>query len=365
MTKEKVAVYIGRFQPFHNGHSATLAHAFKNYRHVFVLLGSVDEPRTVKNPFSAAEREEMIQAAVYTMKQQYPETSFDLLGVPDYPYDNNHWLMKIQEAVESGVVRLGLRMQDVEIVLVGMDKDDSSAYLHYFPTWSKDLKHKGKLTLNATDIRNVWLGADYADVTDETKMREMFAQDLPDGTLQFLLNFAKREQGKAFLYLQNEWQFLQKYKKSFEGIPYADKLAFWTGDAVTVCAGHVLLIKRKFQPGKDLWALPGGYMDAGKDKSLTDTAIRELKEETRIKLSEDSLRAHIAESKEFGDFGRSLRWRIITRAVHIQLPDRKLPNIKGSDDAADARWFPLSEVKKMRSVMFEDHFHILLSMLGL
>jgi ADP-ribose pyrophosphatase YjhB (NUDIX family) len=46
----------------------------------------------------------------------------------------------------------------------------------------------------------------------------------------------------------------------------------------------VLLVKRKFAPKKGFWGLPGGKFDPVQDKTLADTARREMLEETNISV---------------------------------------------------------------------------------
>jgi bifunctional NMN adenylyltransferase/nudix hydrolase len=125
----------------------------------------------------------------------------------------------------------------------------------------------------------------------------------------------------------------------------------------------VLMIKRRAEPGKNLMALPGGYVNAQTDKSVMDAAIRELREETMIKVPEPVLRGSIVRSKVYDAVDRSPRGRIITHAFLIQLPDGELPRVKGSDDAVKAKWIPISEVRSEEC--FEDHYEILNDLIGL
>lgn len=53
---------------------------------------------------------------------------------------------------------------------------------------------------------------------------------------------------------------------------------------------QILLIKRKNDPFKDCWALPGGYVDVNRDNSVVEAAVRELKEETGIEIYKINLR---------------------------------------------------------------------------
>jgi bifunctional NMN adenylyltransferase/nudix hydrolase len=135
---------------------------------------------------------------------------------------------------------------------------------------------------------------------------------------------------------------------------------FITVDAVVVQSGHILLIERKAQPGKGLMALPGGFLDA--NETLKSAVIRELREETRIKVPAPVLAGSITKTQVFDDPYRSARGRTVTHAYLIELKGDKLPKVKGGDDAAHAFWVPFAEVKP--EMMFEDHFHIIQALVG-
>jgi bifunctional NMN adenylyltransferase/nudix hydrolase len=93
--------------------------------------------------------------------------------------------------------------------------------------------------------------------------------------------------------------------------------------------------------------------------------VRELEEETKIKVPPNVLRGSIAKEKRYDHPGRSLRGRTITTAFHFDLHDKSMPRVRGSDDAAQAKWVPLSEFIQMQAVMYEDHYHIITDLLGL
>ena len=122
------------------------------------------------------------------------------------------------------------------------------------------------------------------------------------------------------------------------------------------------MVKRRAEPGKGLWALPGGFLDVNNDKSMVSCAIRELKEETGIKVPVPVLIGSIKENKVFDAINRSARGRTITHAFYIQLPDGELPKVKGQDDAEKASWIHIAHLDS--SEVFEDHYEIIQTFVG-
>ena len=58
------ALFIGRFQPLHNGHLQILKHASKEYDEVIIGIGSSQYGHTLENPFTSDERTLMIKKAL-------------------------------------------------------------------------------------------------------------------------------------------------------------------------------------------------------------------------------------------------------------------------------------------------------------
>jgi 8-oxo-dGTP diphosphatase len=107
----------------------------------------------------------------------------------------------------------------------------------------------------------------------------------------------------------------------------------------------VLLIKRKNEPFKELWALPGGFLE--EDEELEAGAKRELKEETGLEV------ASMEQIKTFGTLGRDPRGRTLSIAFLARI--REEQEVNGADDAAEAKWFNLNELPKLAF----DHLEIL------
>lgn len=100
---------------------------------------------------------------------------------------------------------------------------------------------------------------------------------------------------------------------------------------------HVLLIKRKYPPFKDCWALPGGFMDM--HETLEQAAIRELEEETGIVVKE------LLQFKTFDKPDRDPRGRTISTVFYAFLQEK--PAAKASDDASELLWYSINKLPEL------------------
>ena len=384
------AVVIGRFQPFHNNHRALLEHAFAIADKVIVLVGSAHAAPTPKNPFSFEKRAELIRSC-------YPESESEtfvkdglpgkshqigdfalishsesteyagrlvILPVRDYFYSDSVWVSNVQALTDEHI------QEGDTVALMGAYTDASSYYLNLFPQWEfvpSVLKIgcpplSQDPSLSGTTVRDMLfdvgkLSKDWQEVPVIEKDRayqqdNWFSHNVPESVAKFL---AEYRETPAFGRLADEWKSIHEYKKSWAGSPFPP--IFVTADAVVTCSGHVLIIKRGFNPGKGTYALPGGFIRLG--ERIRAAAIRELKEETRIRVDKLILDSNIVDSKVFDHPERSLRGRTITHAYHIKLKDGKLPEVKQGSDAKGAFWMPLMDVGRCEDKFFEDHAHII------
>jgi len=60
----KQALFVGRFQPFHNGHLDAIKRILEEEDRVVIVIGSAEENNEPANPFTAGERFQMIEAAL-------------------------------------------------------------------------------------------------------------------------------------------------------------------------------------------------------------------------------------------------------------------------------------------------------------
>ena len=323
----RYALVIGRFQPFHNAHAELLQYAFASAQNVIIALGSHRTAPNIKNPWTTAQREQMIRAAM----PQAHASRVHFAYLRDYLYNDNLWAAELQAQVAA------ITRDEKSIVLIGHVKDSSSYYLEGFPQWEFQ-EFPQRVPLNATRLRASFFRGERG-----------WEHDVPRAVATFMRQFAQTDE---YARLAEEQAFIDRYKQDWSAAPYPP--IFVTADAVVYKSGHVLVVKRRGFPGKGLWALPGGFVN--QDEWVEHAAVRELREETGIVLSASELRKFIRASRVFDHPDRSLRGRTITHGFYFDLgATGDLPRVKGGDDAAKAFWISLNEVYVQEDKFFEDH----------
>jgi bifunctional NMN adenylyltransferase/nudix hydrolase len=346
-------VFIARCSPFHNGHKAVVKQALKLADKVVILLGSANSPRNTRDPWSFDDRKQMIMDTFFEANpgsspaQRSGAASTGIIVIkplPDYPYDDNKWKASVRTAV-SGASPWSDKPPKTG--LIGHSKDASSYYLGMFPDW-EGVEVPNFEGINATDIREDYFHSYQPEPHGYPAEPSIWHNFIPEPVRTFM---DKHPLPKTLIH---EWELINRYKRAWEAAPFPP--TFVTVDTVVVQGSHVLLVKRKAEPGIGLWALPGGFLN--QDETLLNGAIRELKEETRIKVPERVLKRLAKTSKVFDAPHRSTRGRTLTAAFFIEFDDDgPLPKVTAADDAEKAVWVPFNEVD--RSMLFEDHFHII------
>lgn len=354
MNKEfDLLIFIGRFQPFHVEHKRVIDLALEKAQHVLVLVGSSGKARTIRNPFTFEERQ-------HTISESFSDQDASRLIIKpiyDKTYNDAAWIKQVQDVVKTtalDVLNSGgfhtAGIADGRIGLIGMAKDHTSYYLKMFPQF-KSVDVPLTQVMHATVIREHYLDGSFERHLVDTTL-------LPHAVTKFL--FDEFIHTDAYAQLKQELEHVRAYKKSWEAAPYPVKHA--TVDAVVEQSGHILLVKRRAEPGKGLWAIPGGHLN--EFETQLDGAIRELREETKLKVPDAVLRGSIVTNRTFDDPYRSTLGRVITQAYHIKLADAvELPKVKGADDALKAKWIPISELRE--DMLFDDHYAIVTYFLGL
>lgn len=100
----------------------------------------------------------------------------------------------------------------------------------------------------------------------------------------------------------------------------------------------VLLIKRKYEPFKNKWAIPGGFIKD--NESLEQAVERELFEETGLKIN------YLEQLYTFGQPERDPRGRIVS-ITYFGLVRPDAFRLFASTDAKDAQWFSIHELPEL------------------
>jgi len=141
----------------------------------------------------------------------------------------------------------------------------------------------------------------------------------------------------CFHYMQNH---LTNIKVAVDAIVFG----YSKNDGVSV-----LLIQRKYEPFKNGWAIPGGFVL--EKESLEEAVKRELLEETGIAVN------YLEQLYTFGEPKRDPRQRVIAIAYFCLVKTSQYQQLKASTDAENAQWF---SIKKLPPLAF-DHKQILVT----
>ncbi len=98
------ALYIGRFQPFHNGHLDALKQIFAREEKVIIAIGSSNVSDTPENPYTALKRNAFIRGAL----AEFIEYSgrYTIIEIPDIN-NNERWPAHVEELVKKSVGDFG------------------------------------------------------------------------------------------------------------------------------------------------------------------------------------------------------------------------------------------------------------------
>ncbi len=106
-----------------------------------------------------------------------------------------------------------------------------------------------------------------------------------------------------------------------------------TVDTIIIKDSQVVLIKRRNDPYKDSWALPGGFVEYG--EKVENAAVREAKEETSLDINLEKLVG------VYSDPDRDPRGHTVTVAYIASIRNGKL---ESDSDAKDAKLIEISKL---------------------
>ena len=109
--------------------------------------------------------------------------------------------------------------------------------------------------------------------------------------------------------------------------------------AVIICNGKILLEKRKNEPGKGKWSVPGGLVELG--ESVEQTVMREVEEETGLEVEKPE-HIDVVDNIIRDESGR-VKYHFVIIDYFMKL---KGGTLKAASDAEELKWVPLSDVEK-------------------
>lgn len=109
-------------------------------------------------------------------------------------------------------------------------------------------------------------------------------------------------------------------------------------------------VKADAYPGYD--SLPGGFLNANQE-TIEETAVRELFEETRLKISVEDLHLYHVSSKP----GTDPRAHVINTCFYVVLPGSRISEIKAADDVQEISFNPVSSYFLNITMAF-DHLNL-------
>lgn len=330
-------VFIGRFQPFHLGHSAVIQTALDHAEQAIILIGGANGARRPRNPWTFQERAQMIQA-------EFPGGRIRIMPLADATYNDDMWIERVQGQVASCV------NHKANVALIGHHKDASGYYLKMFPQW-ENIGVPGKQTLFGGFIMDATTIRDRLFLTGELPT----TNEVSPPVLAWLTEYMGTPYARE---MREQYRFAAEYRKTHDSGKYHRNNV--CSDAVVLAGGHILLVQRRQNPGKGLLALPGGHIE--RKETALDACIRELKEETGIKVPEPALRGSLVSYRVFDDPYRSDLCRTYSHTFLFRLKnERRLPALKISAETIP-EWRPLVDVHEDQ--LFDDHYHIITAMTG-
>jgi bifunctional NMN adenylyltransferase/nudix hydrolase len=167
-------IFIGRFQPFHNGHKYVIQEGLKISKNIIIICGSANQMISTKNPFTYEERK-------YCILSDFDYVIAKRLHVE--PLDNHKcddvWSSNLKQKVNI----IAKTNNKNAIGIIGHNKDDSSYYLKLFQDWH-NVEVGNFQQIDATYIRKVIFTA-----KDTEDIKHKIADIVPEKTLLFLCDF--------------------------------------------------------------------------------------------------------------------------------------------------------------------------------
>jgi len=333
---------ISRFSPFDNAHMAMVKQALARARSVCLVFIAADLSRSNRYPWSVEERENMAKESL-TAELGADFQRLRFLRVFDHLYRDDLWRDKIVTDVAAVISANGDDPATTAVGLLADPKEIGVRRLRSLQPWTE--------IAPATCPNDITLTAAFLNGLPHWR------DQVPAAVAGIMQAFSATP---VFTDMADEQVAVEKYVKAWSVAPYPPILV--VVDTVLLHSGHILLVERGVTPGKNQWALPGGFVEP--HEYLIDAALREVREETGFSEDDQTMLSWLMARFSFEFPTRSARGRAISTGFFFSLPGTKLPAVTGSDDARHAQWMPLSRLPEIRTEIFEDHASMIEYFLG-
>jgi cytidyltransferase-like protein len=256
-TTQNTALWIGRYQTFHNGHiNGAKQIEESGIEKLIIGIGSAQEKNTLKNPFTFEERKKMVQLAL----EDELTIPFEIFAVPDTNTDES-WTQYILDNIpkskkkeQNNLNQKNISWSDYIIENKNIDVGFDTVYSgnphvkNCFKNYNVQSLDENRVPLSAGTIRQ------------KIGTNENINNEVPQKVINYLQEINARDRLKILM---------PKPRNPFP-----------TADGIVKYNGKIVLIERENTPFG--WALPGGFMEYG--DSGEQTAIKEVKEETGLEF---------------------------------------------------------------------------------
>jgi len=319
------SVYIGRFQPFHNGHLNSIKSALQKSHRLILVLGGAYLSPSIRGPWSIEERIQMIKNCL--TKQQL--NRIDFVYVRDRLYCEQLWIQNVKGELAK------LIDTNLPIAIIGHEKDSSSYYLKVFPQW--DFLETGNFKgINATDIRkSYFLSKNLKSAYDKT----------PKSISNWLKNYRKKN---AFKIIKEKYIYIQKMLSN-------DKLNMNNDvfNVFIVCNNYVLLLKSKQTLRKYLFSMP--EIEELNQNDPKNSILSEI----IFKNSNNKLNFELLNHRIFDYSGRYPIGVQKSNTFYFKLNHENLPVVLPGKNSEHVEWILLDDIHLLENQIYSDHFQIM------
>jgi bifunctional NMN adenylyltransferase/nudix hydrolase len=346
---KKLFIYIGRFQPFHNGHRAVLNKIIENYSEegdaFMFIVGSADQQNTIRNPLSVEQRLQIIdKEASVIIPNKY---TYITDQINDSPYNYDLWIAELQRKINK---QINNNYKSYSPILIGNENVAQYGIRGGFRYIIIQMQGETHGTLIRDNVRENGLSGINEYVSNES--------------MGLLEKFDFEGIVKSAFKRAEDYSIDTRSKYNS---------CYLTVDNIVIDGGKILLIKRK---DDGLYALPGGFMEP--NETSIEAAKRELKEETSLEIGKNFLleKGPIVFDQPFRDPRSSSHINLVTHAyVWRRDIDYKSyyqdifyfpAQAVSGDDANSVEWVSFTDIVALKPSMFHaDHKKIICNIMGL